>query len=193
MPAFVFAQTMRLRGTRPSLAAAAWTVGYPRQSMKVANRPPSDDAAKRPSSRPHKARNSGPDISPDPFSCRRRCISRTMPAMCWPSGCAEIFCPPYLCGPGAPDRRGPRRGIPLQGNGSPCCRGARLLSRSARRRKARSMMVRALEVMESKGGGSRRCSIDGMTAWLPWIAIKLRTSVADAGTIASEREHDYGA
>jgi len=55
------------------------------------------------------------------------------------------------------------------------------------------MMVRALEVMESKGGGSRRCSIDGMTAWLPWIAIKLRTSVADAGTVASEREHDYGA
>jgi hypothetical protein len=55
------------------------------------------------------------------------------------------------------------------------------------------MMVRALQVTESKGGGPRRCSIDGMTARLPWTAIKLRTSVAAAGTIACEREHDYGA
>jgi hypothetical protein len=30
----------------------------------------------------------------------------------------------------------------------------------------RSMMVHALQMMESKGGGSRRCSIDGMTARL---------------------------
>jgi hypothetical protein len=47
--------------------------------------------------------------------------------------------------------------------------------------------------MESKGGGSRRRSIDGMTARLPWIPMKLRTSVAAAGTIACEREHDYDA
>ena len=36
MPALVLTQTIRLRGLRPSLIAAAFTVGEPRQSMKVA-------------------------------------------------------------------------------------------------------------------------------------------------------------
>jgi hypothetical protein len=35
--------------------------------------------------------------------------------------------------------------------GSRCCRGVRQRSRSARRQKARSMTVHALQVMESKG------------------------------------------
>src|SRR5271166_1859351 len=46
-------------------------------------------------------------------------------------------------------------GAALQGSGAPCCRGARRWARrSARRWKARSMMVRALQVMGSKGGES---------------------------------------
>ena len=39
MPALVFAQTMRFKGTRPSFAAAECTVGKPRQSMKRAQDP----------------------------------------------------------------------------------------------------------------------------------------------------------
>ena len=41
MPALVFAQTIRFDGTRPSFAAAEFTVGRPRQSMKVPKIPPS--------------------------------------------------------------------------------------------------------------------------------------------------------
>jgi hypothetical protein len=41
MPALVLAQTIRLIGVRPSCVAAAWTVGRPRQSINVPNRPPS--------------------------------------------------------------------------------------------------------------------------------------------------------
>ena len=40
MPALVLDQTTRLRGLRPSLTAAEWTVGHPRQSMKVPKTPP---------------------------------------------------------------------------------------------------------------------------------------------------------
>ena len=35
MPALVLVQTMRLRGVRPSLAAAAWTVGYGEAAAKA--------------------------------------------------------------------------------------------------------------------------------------------------------------
>ena len=53
MPALVFVQTTRLRGLRPSLTAAEWTVGYPRQSMKVPKTPPSQRQEGPPQSRPH--------------------------------------------------------------------------------------------------------------------------------------------
>ena len=82
MPALVFDQTIRLRGLRPSLTAAEWTVGYPRQSMKVPKTPPSQRQGRTAAIQASlKARNSASVISPDamasaiwrPFSvCRGR-------------------------------------------------------------------------------------------------------------------------
>jgi hypothetical protein len=81
MPALVFAQTMRLSGLRLSLFAAAETVGYPRQSMKVARMPPSHRhgiAAAIQASL--KARNSASLISPEAMA-----NSRWRPLVTWPA------------------------------------------------------------------------------------------------------------
>src|SRR5208337_1814677 len=74
MPALVFVQTIRLRGLRPSLTAAGWTVGYPRQSMKVPKTPPSQRQGRTAAIQASlKARNSASVISPNAVA-NSRCL-----------------------------------------------------------------------------------------------------------------------
>ena|SRR5208337_2540214 len=82
MPALVFDQTIRLRGLRPSLTAAEWTVGYPRQSMKVPKTPPSQRQGRTAAIQASlKARNSASVISPDAMANSRCPPPVTCPAI----------------------------------------------------------------------------------------------------------------
>jgi hypothetical protein len=102
----------RFRRDGVELGAAAWTVGYPRRSMKIPNKATIECRKMAFIQATLKARNSGPDISPDPFSCRalRFANNARNVLVIGVERRYSIHPPPYLCGPGAPDRRGPRRG-----------------------------------------------------------------------------------
>ncbi len=74
MPALVFVQTTKLRGLRPRLTAAYWTVGHPRQSMKVPKTSPSQRQGRVAATQASlKARNSASVISPEAIA-NSRCL-----------------------------------------------------------------------------------------------------------------------
>jgi hypothetical protein len=78
MPALVLVQTMRFKGFKSSVVAAALTVGKPRQSMKA---PPSSCAIAAAIQATLNARNSASLISPEAIANSRCAPPVTLPLM----------------------------------------------------------------------------------------------------------------